>query len=180
MEIEKNKSRTYIVPIIDKYVKINRTIFLNSYLWDINCPEYNIDSYQGIFLLFKWSSHELLKQYEDELINNKYIKCHYDVDEEHFMVYCEFPNEVLEDCLKIIQGQFSKISDVNKVNILKFWNYTKESKLYGILYKDPKLKKQMENELNVKLRDGDELGSIFDEIKEVFSYNKKVINTIHK
>ncbi len=179
MEVEKNKSRTYIVPILDRFVKINRTVFVNSYLLDINCPEFNIDDdYTGIFLLFKWSPHELHKQYEQELLNNEYVKYHYDVDEEHFMVFCEFPDQILEDCLKIIEGKYSKISDVNKVNILKFWNKTKDTKLYYILYKALSYKKHLEEDLRVKIADDAELGGIFDITKELFSYNKKEVNLV--
>lgn len=179
MNVKVNKSRTYIVPILNRYINVNRGLLVNSYLYDINNPNYNEDSFNGLFLLFKWSNNEVHKQYENQLINSEYTKLHYDFDEEHYMIYCKFPEAVYDDCNYLIDGKFSKISKLNKTTILSYWQSSNTSKVYYILYRKEVYKKELENNLNVNLPWDAELGSSFNDSKgEIFDLNKKDIKLL--
>ena len=174
----KNKSSGYIVPLIDEYLEIHRGFLLNSYLFDINHPELNTNNnIDGLFILLRWQNNEVLKKYEHTLLKSSHVKLHYDVDNESFMVYIKFTEPLKKIVKFIVNGKYSRLDDSDKKTILRYWNAKSTHKMYGILYKTNEYRRQLEHDLNVKLDDSSELGSIFDLHQETFKTiikNKKL------
>jgi len=64
----------------------------------------------------------------------------------------QIPEKNIEDVKLLLQGKFSKISNLLKQQILQFFDYNMEnSYIAQVLYKSPKLKKMMEQKLDVKI-----------------------------
>lgn len=175
--IIKNKSLRYIIPLIDEYIEINKQFLLNSYLFDVNYPELNTNKeITGIFCMFRWVNNEILKKYEYKLIENVHVKSHYDMDKEKFMVFIKLPEGIKKTVNFIVNGMYSKIDDCDKKTILRYWQIQGSAhKVYGILYKTDKYRKELEDMLNVKIDMNAELGSPFDLHQE--TYNKLIKKT---
>lgn len=174
MESKKNKSRTYIVPLIDKFIQIHKSLLVDSYLFDTNKPELNNDQIEGIFILFRWSDNDVHRLYEQKLIDSIYTKQHYDVDTEHYMVYLKFPADIILDINLLIEGKYSKISTQSKSNIVNYWSVGSTSDLYGTLFKTAARKEKLEKALDITLDDDAELASLFNLHEEVFNMKTKV------
>lgn len=170
MEIkEKNRSATYIVPLLNQYLDINKALLLNSYLYDINNPELNLPNITGVLLLFKWSGEQIHRQYEDRLLESEYVLKKYEINEDCYMVFVKIDLQIAKDVKLILDGKFSRISDLSKGIILKFWQQGSTSKLYNVLYRKAALRKEIEDILNVKLDDDAELGSTLNLHNETFN-----------
>jgi hypothetical protein len=163
----KNLSTTYLVPLISKLVNINRPLLKGSFLYYEEAL--SLSENKGLFLLFKWDN-----EYEEYLLNNKFVENHYDINGEHIMIYCKYSSSDLNDVKLIIEGKYSQISIENKKKILNYYNASPTSKVYKVLYKDKSLKQQIENDLNITLADDMELGQIINKQKETFKYKKEV------
>jgi hypothetical protein len=162
----KNLSTTYLVPLISKSVNINKPLLKGSFLYYIE--ESYLSEKEGLFLLFKWDVN-----YEEYLINT--VEKHFDIDGEHIMVYCKYKPEDYNDVELIINGKYSEISLTNKKRIVNYHNVSSSSKVYKVLFKDITLKKQIEEELNIKLDDTAELGQIINKHKEVFDLKQETV-----
>jgi hypothetical protein len=173
-EIILTRSKTYIVPLLNDYIDINKGLLVNSYLYDINNPDINVDIIRGLFLMFKWSDNEVHRVYEERLLESSYTVLNYEVDMDYYMVYIKFPFEITNDVRYLLEGKYSKISDLAKQKILKYYNKNVNDKIYKILYKNPVLKKELENLLNITLDTDAELGSVFDLHSETFG---KTVNS---
>jgi hypothetical protein len=170
-----NRSRTYLIPLLNQYVDINKALLFNSYLFDINNPEINIPNVKGVLVLFERSSDPAHIAYTQKLVNHNLTEKYYEVTDELFMVYIKIPLEIAKDIKLLLDGKYSQISDTSKQTILKYWSLGSSSQLYHILKKSPNYKKELESILDTKLDDDAELGSLFDLHKETF---KEVIKTV--
>jgi hypothetical protein len=177
MQIEANRSKTYIVPLLNQHIDIHKGLLINTYLFDVNKPEYNIPDINGIFLLFKWSTNDIEYKYEKSLFDYGHFVEKYEVNEDYYMVFMKIPLDIAPDVKLILDGKYSKMHDVSKQTILKFWNQNINSKIYKILYKKDSYKKELEDMLNVKLDYDVELGSTLDFHKETFSYIIKPVES---
>jgi hypothetical protein len=175
MESKKNKSRTYIVPLLNEYIEIHKSLLIDTYLYDINKSELNLNRINGIYILFKWSDNNVHKLYEQKLLNSELLKIHYDIDVDSYMVYLEFPKEIQSEVDKILEGKYSELTIESKQVILKYWNLGIVSDLYGVLLKTEKRRKKLEEELNVKIKSDAELASIIDVSQEIFDKNNYLI-----
>jgi len=176
MESKKNKSRTYFIPLINDYVEIHKSLLVDSYLFDINKPEFNIPIVEGVFIMFKWSDNDVHRQYEQRLLDCPYLREHYDVDTEHYMVYLKFPLDFLIDVDIILKGKYSKISEQSKRSILRYWQTGMNSDIYGTLYKTPVRKKKLEDMIGITLDEEAELASVINLHEETF--NRTIKNTV--
>lgn len=175
-EIKNTRSKAYIIPLLSEYIDIHKGLFINSYLFDVNCPEVNIEAIEGIFLLFKWSNNSIHKAYEEALSKSMYVKKHYDINAHYYMVFVDFPEEIKSAVALILKGAYSKLSDVNKQLILNYWGATQSSKLFYILTKSKAYKKQLEKDLAVVLSEEAELGDLLNFHEETFNQIiKKVV-----
>ena len=171
----KTKSRTYIVPLIHDYVEIHKSLMVNSYLFDLQRPEYNVDKNQGLFVLFRWSDNEVYKLYEDTLLNSPYLVEHYDVDTEHYMLFLKYPADVLVDVDLILEGKYSKISEKSKRAIIKYWNAHSSTDVYGTLFRTAIRKQKLEDMIGSTLPEDAEYSSIINLHHETFQGSKQLI-----
>lgn len=175
-EIKNTRSKAYIVPLLSGFIDIHRGLFVNSFLFDINHPELNVEAIEGIFLLFKWSNNSIHKAYEESLSKSMYVTKHYDINAHYYMVYVKFPPEIQTAVHLILKGMYSKLSDENKQLILNYWGATQSSKLFYILTKSKAYKKQLEKDLDVNINDEAELGDLLNFHEETFNQIiKKVV-----
>lgn len=167
---EQNRSKTYFIPLLNDYLNINLGLLINTYLFDVNRPELNVDLFKGLFLHFRWSNNEISRMYEQDLLNSPYVKEHYDVDSESYMVYVSFPADIIIDAQKIFNGKFSKITDESKSKIVRYWPGTNaNTELYGVLFRTALYKKKLEERLDVKIPENNELGAVFNMHDETFN-----------
>lgn len=167
-----NKSKTYILPLISEVINIDSR-FINSlentYLLDGNNKFENC-----IFLEFEpnFRDPEFTK-YEHELTSNDYFIKHIDIGNKVIYIF-RFPEEYLNEYDYFLRSKYSRFGEDAKALILKFWTtmYGKSTqgvnailKIKQILYKDKKLKQQIEECLSsidskVILSDDAELGEL--------------------
>lgn len=165
MEIkEKNRSRTYIVPLLNQFIDIHNPILLNSYLYDINNPEINVPNITGILLLMK-KTNDL---YESRLVESEYVLKRYSINRDYYMLFVKIPLEIAKQVKLILDGKYSKIDDKSKQSILKYWQFGSTTSLYSILYRKQQYKKELEDVLNIVLEPDAELGSVFNLHAETF------------
>ena len=168
-----NKSKTFLLPLISEMVNIDNEFFNeleNTYLIDDSSE----DDVSSILLEFEsdFKDEKFLK-YEYELTNNPYFKKHIDVGNRVIYVF-RFPEEYLPEYNHFLRGEYSRFGEDAKVLILHFWTqmYGKTAsginvilKIKQILYKDKKLKQQLEERLSsdqcrIVLADDAELGDL--------------------
>jgi hypothetical protein len=175
-----NASKTYLLPLISEVIHLEPKFINyleNTYMFDEN-NEYN----ECFFIRHKFSfRNPEFTSYEHKLIDNEYfIKC-IDIDDEVIYIF-KFPKEYLKEYYCLMNSKYSEFEEDAKELILRFW-----TRIYGkiptgvnvilrikqILYKDEKLKKQLEEKLNVKLNSNSELGENVNIKDETFKYESK-------
>lgn len=163
----KNLSNTYIVPLINTSIQINKNLLVGTYIHSFNYP--NLIDTPGLFLVFEWS-----EVYENYLLKHeKDILLHEDLDDNLILVFIKLKEEYIPEYEKILEGKYSNLLSETKKIILNYHCVGANSKLYKVLNKSKDLKNQIESELNVKLSNSQELGEIINLKKEIF---KKVKN----
>jgi hypothetical protein len=173
MESRKNKSRTYFVPLLHEFVDIHKSLLVDTYLYDINKPDFNLKDIHGLFVMFRWSDNDVHRMYEQKLLESQYTRDHYDIDVHNYMVFIKFPVDILIDVDLLLKGKFSKISKKSKISILKYWGLGQGSDLYGTLYQTEDRRKKLENYLGVRLPADAELASVIETSSEVFDKTNK-------
>lgn len=160
-KIIRNLSTTYLVPLIDKVVKINKSFFIGSFIYNeediVNSKE------DTLFLLFKWD-----KDYEEELLKNKNVIEHYDIDDSTIMICCKYLIDDLEDVNLIINSKYSEITKENKNKIVSYHGVSMHAKVYQVLFKKEELKLKIEKELDIIIDNKQELGERINIEKEIF------------
>lgn len=170
-----NKSKTYLVPLLDTEVNVEYPkLLINSYISDYT-----------ISLLYEYSSHTTLTDkgrtgfpvYEEKLINSPNFLDKYDInlDELPCVVYTFlFPNTYYHEYDCFCEGRYSEFSEESKKIILRFLqrNYPTSGSILmnvkQVLYKDESLRKLMSDNLGVELSKSSELSSKPDLNKEVY------------
>lgn len=79
----------------------------------------------------------------------------------------EYKNKELYN--KVLSGQFSKISNSDKLDILNYFNLNNSHKVAQILNKSKILKNKLERDLNVKIDDELELGEALEYERELYN-----------
>jgi hypothetical protein len=175
MQVEANRSKSYIIPLLNEFIDIQKQLLVNSYLFDINYPEVNIDEIKGIFLLLKNANNAMFKFQEEKFKQNRFVEYKYDIDAQHYVAYVTFPQPVIKEVSYLLKSKYSLISIRSKEMITRYWEQSMNSKLYKILHKIESYKKELEEILNVKIDHDAELGSALDYHKETFSV---IVNNI--
>lgn len=167
-----NRSKTFLLPLIAEVIGIESNFIdylENTYLYDEK-GEFK----DCIFIRHEFSfKNPEFTAYEHRLTENQYfIKC-IDIKDEVVYVF-KFPEEYMPEYNHFIKGEYSKFGEDAKKLILKFWTamYGKTAsgvnailKMKQILYKDKKLKQQIEERISserakVILDDDAELGEM--------------------
>lgn len=178
-----NKSKTFLLPLISEVVGIEADFvdyLENTYLVDQSGEFENciLVEYEADFKDQDFTS------YEYRLSNNQYFVKHIDVGNKVIYVF-RFPDEYLPEYNHFIRGEYSKFGEDAKILILRFWTemYGRTAsginailKIKQILYKDKKLKQQIEERLSsercrIILDDNAELGDLVLLEDETFKLN---------
>jgi len=172
-----NKSKIYLLPLFLNTLKINKEFISqiqNTYLLHNN---HVIDKCIGI--TFK---HSILKNpkyitdIQNLILNDSFIQMDQNSDE--ILYLFEFPEKYFPEYFKFVKGRYSQFSRRAKELILRFWTETqivdKESindliHIKQVLFKDEKLRLQLEETLDVKIDINAELGSIVNLDDEKFT-----------
>ena len=165
-------SKNYLLPLIAEVIGVESDFV--DYLEDTYIFDENGEYENCIFIRHEFSfKNPEFTAYEHRITNNQYfVKC-IDIGDEVVYVF-KFPEEYLPEYKHFIKGEYSQFGDDAKRLILHFWTqmYGKTAsginailKMKQILYKDKKLKQQIEERLSseqcrIVLDDDAELGDL--------------------
>lgn len=108
--------------------------------------------------------------YEHKFTKSPYFIQHMDIKDKVLYIF-KFPNEYLKEYNEFKKSNYSTFSEEAKKKILRYWTLIEGRtspganfvlKVRQILYNDPKLRLQLEKDLNVKIDINQELGSFVD------------------
>jgi hypothetical protein len=169
-EIILNKSKTYLLYYFAETLQIkNFHLLRNTYLF--------YEGEQKICFLYKYSGKKEFSEYERSLeLNEHYCKT-VDVSKDKVLYVMHVPEGLDEIIELFLEGKYSQLPDKQGlISFLKIeFGANEESKIIKIIRKDAGLKRQIEQELGVKLEEQD-LSSAPDFDKENFTkelYEKK-------
>lgn len=167
-----NKSKSYLIPLLNTEVKIK-------YLEHLDNTYININFWvECIVLLYNYEISEEIGglEYLKELEKHKLFISASRL-ENHFLLVFRFPEQYLEDYYYFKNGQYSFIRQQSKKVIINFisenYKYPETIQdLVHILYKNKERKQKLEESLGIILPDDSELSSKIDEEEETFKYEK--------
>lgn len=179
-----NKSKTYLLPLLSELIKFDPKFMgslENTFMYE------DTGKYKNHLMILNDFSfkHPEFSKYEEALTDNELFVDYVDIGNKVLYIY-KFPEEYIHEynCLKT--GRYSAFGVDAKELILKFWTtvYKEQAssipvilKIKQILFKDKKLKIQLEAELSspkhkVEIHEDAELGDISDPVNETFALLK--------
>lgn len=181
-EIRYNKSKTYLLPLLSELLDLDRKFFdnlVNTYIFD------DEGHYKDcLFILHDFSfKNPEFTLYENRLTNSEYFVDLYDIGKQVLYVF-RFPDEYMHEYNKFKEGKYSEFGVDAKELILAFYTDIFQGnlnavnfllKIKQILFKDEKLKKQIEYKLGVFLDSKAELTDVMQPLNE--TYNLSTILT---
>lgn len=117
-------------------------LFENCYIGDVNHPELQ----NKIFLLYNYKMTNQFVKFERslELLSN--YNTDYDYAEKHQVMYVfDIPEEHKTDYQLFLEGKYSKLSELLKNKILKFWGFKEGGLFHSLLYKTEKILNHWDN-----------------------------------
>jgi len=186
--IRYNKSKTYLLPLLSEALSLDKRFFKyikNTYIFD------DVGMYDNsIFLYHNYTNLKLpKKEYENNLINNV---CFTDIiqinDIEKVFVY-KFPELFKEEYNLFKEGKYSKYNSNSKNIIIDYFTDIYAGNINAIdflmrvkqvLFKDVKLKNQIEKELKVILPHDAELTDIMNIDDETYKLEEQLKTQIAK
>jgi hypothetical protein len=180
-KIRYNKSKTYLLPLLSEIVGFNKKFFThlnNVFMFD------DLDIYKECLLIehdFSFKAPEFTL-YEHEFINNELFVDLIDIDHKVLYIF-RFPEEYKSEYNHFLNGRYSKFGEDAKELILNFFAEVYHGNvkavpflvnLKQILFKDNKLKKQLEKDLGIYLDDTAELTDKVDISRETFPLSEYI------
>lgn len=171
-----NKSKTYLLPLLSELIDFELKFIgsiTNTYIFDSE------NEYENCIFIrheFNFKNPEYTA-YEHKLTKSEYFVDLIDIGKEVIYIF-KFPEEYLEEYNNFINGRYSYFGADAKELVLSFWTKVYENnpnaipfliKVKQILFKDEKLKKKIETDLQVKLSSTAELSDIITKIDETIS-----------
>lgn len=180
-----NKSKTYLLPLIAPIIGINEKFIdylENTFMFDNE--NLNNECFY-IYHNFNFKNPEFTK-YEHQLTECYLFKKLIDIDSNKVLYIFDFPKEYLHEYYCLQNSKYSEFGEDAKKQVLTFWSniYGKSTSgvnfvisLKKILYKDLKLKRQIEENLSSKnhkviLDNNAELGEKVEINNETFVLNE--------
>lgn len=160
------KSKTYLLPYINDYIEIKFPGRLkNTYI--------SFNNEYAFCLRYEYSGKKEFVNYERELENNKYYKSTYDINKKEVLYVFDIPEELFDIVDLFVSGKYSYMPNKEKVIgfLMKNFGLSLESKIVKILNRDEALKKEIEDQLNVKIPIGMDLSSPPDLDSENINFN---------
>jgi len=186
--MKSNKSKTYLLPLLSELVTFEKKFhkfIINTYIY---LEDEKYENCIGILHDFSFRNPEFTA-YEHRLIKNELFMDLIDIDGKVLYIF-KFPDEYIHEYNCFKQGLFSRFGVDAKELILEYFHHIYKGnlkatsfllKVHQVLFKDKKLKRQLENELDVYLDDNAELSDIPSRKEETFDtkiYTKENINTL--
>jgi hypothetical protein len=165
----RTKSSIYILPMLGG----NRTLFLwNKLLLNVFISTEEHD--KCIALLYRFSADPLFLKFEKALCKFRNFIDKIDVDPYHVLFVFSVPKKHTNNYESFINGKYSELQKLYKLNILEFHDQDISSQIGQILFKSEKRKQLLEKLLDVNLPEDSELYSIINIEEETF--NPKIYN----
>lgn len=171
----RNKSKTYLLPLLSEFIDFDRKFYKFIKGTFINFDDEECENCIGILHDFSFKN-PAFTAYEHKLIKNELFVKMIDIDNYVFYVF-KFPEVYMHEYNCFKKGQYSRFGVDAKELILEFFNHVYKGninatpfllKVNQILFKDKKLKRQLEQELHVTLDDDAELSDTPDMESEFF------------
>lgn len=147
-----NKTTTFILPTLNKSKKwLRYTIyFINSFL---------DEDLKHIVLLYRFTGSDVYLRFENYLLQDKLYVDHFEPN--NYMVAYRFriPEEFHNDVKLFTEGKYSQFSSDMRRAVKTFHYDSVNSMPYLIITRSDKLRKQLENQLKVKISKRSELAS---------------------
>lgn len=167
-DVKVNKSKTYLLPLLNQYVSIDYTELIdNTYIY--------IHGFHECFgvMYKKDGDNAKFIRYCQDLMDNSLFQSVIELDYYILFIF-QFPDLYIPEYYNFINGFYSQFSKDSKRLIIK---YTSEVYRYPdlvqdvthILYKNRARKEKLEQELEIKLDEDAELSSIIDKDEETFN-----------
>lgn len=169
-----NKSRTYLLPLIDARVNLNINYVRNTYI-----HTYEDFDHFKLHIEHEFDSIEDVEEYDSHITKStSYVrKLNVNTSDDKITIIYSFnlDTDFRSTFILFTKGKYSKISNVDQNIIKSFWNriYGKTNKQFvfkikNILDKSNILKKELEEQLAVKLPVEAELSSIINYDDEIY------------
>jgi|TARA_Y100000310_G_scaffold345652_1_gene467749 hypothetical protein len=166
---KRTKSSIYILPMLGG----NRNLFLWNKLL-VNVFIATEENNKCIALLYRFSADPLFLKFEKALCKFKNFISKIDVDSYHVLFIFDVPKNHKNNYEVFINGKYSELQKLYKLNILEFHDQDISSQMGQILFKSEKRKQLLERLLDVNLPKNSELYSIINIEEETF--NPEVYN----
>lgn len=163
----RNKSETYLLPLLSEIVNFDKKFAKNIKCSYINFNDEKYKNCLGVMYEFSFKNPEYT-HYENKLIQNELFIDLFDVGKDVLYIF-KFPEEYMHEYECYKSGLYSKFGLDAKELILTYYgdlykgNLSATSfllKINQVLFKDKKLKRQLEKELGVQIDDDAELSSV--------------------
>ena len=161
---KRTKSSIFVLPMLGG----NRNLYFWNQLF-LNCFIATEEDKDCIVLAFRFSSDPLFIKFEKAL--TKFRTFIRKEDPHPGFVYFVFniPPKYYTDYYKFINGKYSELSKLYKINLLEFHNFDVDSMIGKVIFKAPERKQELEKKLGCILETNSELLSIIDISKETFN-----------
>lgn len=159
---KKNRSATYILPLVLENISVNKKAIVNTWIYNTDELDLNQHNVKGLFIKLLYS-----EESKDTFKFDPRCKVIIDIDSKHFMVYFEAKLDCFTDISLLIDGRYSKIREASKKLILEFYGL-KSGPIKSILEKNPEYRIEMMASLDAFIEKDAELGSVFDLKTEVY------------
>ena len=168
---KETKATFFLLPLLEenKDFFCYNSFFINCYLGVKSNKFY--DWGEHLFLTYRFVKDNLMyMELEKRLKNHPLFEKMIQTGFHHDTFMFEIPENFELDIKAFIHGEYSTFSESLKQKILKFHNQSKSGKIGRILYKDPKLREQLEMEFAMEIKESLELYDIPRKIQETFYY----------
>ena len=181
--IRYNKSKTYLLPLLSELVFFDKKFWkslINTYMFE------DTGRYKDCLLVlhdFSFRNPEYT-HYENQLVKNEYFVDLYDINDKVLYIF-KFPDEYMHEYNCLLEGRYSHYGVDAKELILEYFTDVYQGnpnaipfllKVKQILFKDEKLKEEIEDNLKIKLDKDAELQDIIDIENETFKLSEYIKN----
>lgn len=158
-----NTSSVFLVPLLGfkKSQLFWESNFVNAFM---GTPEKDI----CIALLYRFSGAQKFVKFEAWIKSQPEFHQALDVDKHHVLYVFNVPSVGKNAYTMIRAGRYSELDDIWKLLILSFHGFDRDGRTGQILYKDERLKKELELKFDIEIGDA-ELHSIPDSKYEIFN-----------
>lgn len=171
----RNKSFTYILPMMALHIDIVKENLLNTFLYSQDHPKYK----EHVYLLYKFSGARKFLEYENYLENHELFEFSYDPDKHHVLFCFKIPPEHKDVYKHFVKGRYSKFPQDYKVSLFKFHGIKNPThRVAQVLFKHPDLREEWEDKLGVVISEDAEVSSPPDKNLETYQDKHKYVDPV--